>query len=361
MAVSAATSKGETVMDSERLTQLAGMDFSDFVQSENNVKFKIAMPFLLAFGHHNLHFEHAAQGSRIDININNRIIVETKALGQNLDAHIQQLIAYCGKEWPVLAILSNGRDFRIYSPQWRHQNTFANKVIYAFCIQDLGNFQLLGRLEKILGFANYQSGEFLDHIDQREKEIIKINKKIDDLRQLKTDELLELRNELTTLKEQLQEVTDQINLKNQVIAEIESKKVPEIESIVSDYFIPINAAAPIIQLSKLASPVNNSYRHTTGERRVINNPKNGVLAFGYLLDNHDFTILKGSTISKGAAPKFETSAKKAFELRQSFMRDGTIDSNKQFTRDVTFHSISQAASVVMGDSKNGNKEWGDRS
>lgn len=83
-----------------------------------------------------------------------------------------------------------------------------------------------------------------------------------------------------------------------------------------------------------------------------------MLAFGYLLDNHDFTVLKGSTISRGTAPKFQTSARKAFELRQSFIGDGTIDSNRQFTRDISFHSISQAASVVMGDSKNGNKEWG---
>lgn len=195
-------------MDRERLTQLAGLDFSDFVQSENNVKYKIAIPFLQAFGHQNLHLEHAAQGSRIDININNRIIVETKALGQNLDAHVQQLIDYCGKEWPVLAILSNGRDFRIYSPQWRYQKTFADKIIYAFAIKDLENVHLFDRLEKVLGFTNYQSGEFLDHIDQREKEVLKIKKEIDDLRQLKINELSELENELTTMKEQLQTLTD---------------------------------------------------------------------------------------------------------------------------------------------------------
>jgi hypothetical protein len=44
-------------------------------------------------------------------------------------------------------------------------------------------------------------------------------------------------------------------------------------------------------------------------------------------------------------------------MRESFLRQGIINSERQFTEDRTFNSISQAASVIMGDSKNGNKEW----
>lgn len=112
-------------MDTKQLTELATLDISNLIQSENNVKYKIVIPLLQSFGHQHLDMEHAAQGSRIDINIGNKIIVETKALGQNLDIHVQQLSDYCGREWPVLAILTNGRNFRIYSPQWRHQRTFS--------------------------------------------------------------------------------------------------------------------------------------------------------------------------------------------------------------------------------------------
>jgi hypothetical protein len=342
-------------MDRERLTQLAGLDFSDFVQSENNVKYKIVIPFLQAFGHQDLHLEHAAQGSRIDINIHNRIIVETKALGQNLDAHIQQLADYCGREWPVLAILSNGMNFRIYSPLWKYQKTFADKIIYSFDITNLENIKLLNRLDKILSFTNYQNNEALDYIDQREKELLKVKKEIDDRRQLKTEELSGLRNELAALKEKLQELTDQIKLKEQVIGEIGMQKVPEIESLISDFFVPTTTAIPIKQPTK-TGPISNN--HIKGERLIINTPKNGVRALGYLLENNDFTVLQGSTISKGTAPKFRTSARKAFELRERFMGDGTINSDRQFTRDVVFNSISQAASVILGDSKNGNKEWG---
>lgn len=165
-------------MDIKRLNELATLNLSNLIQSENNVKYKIIIPMLQSFGHQHLDMEHAAQGSRIDINIGNKIIVETKALGQNLDMHVQQLSDYCGRERPVLAILTNGKNFRIYSPLWRVQRTFPETLIYLFDIKDFGNDQLLNRLEKILGLPNYQSGAFLDYIEQREKKFSKAIKRL---------------------------------------------------------------------------------------------------------------------------------------------------------------------------------------
>ncbi len=345
-------------MDIERLAELAAMDLSTFIQSENNVKYKIVIPLLQSFDHQHLDLEHAAQGSRIDINIGNKIIIETKALGQNLDMHVQQLSDYCGRERPVLAILTNGRSFRIYSPLWRQQRTFPETIIFSFDIKDFGNVQLLNRLEKILGLKNYQSGEFFDYIEQREKEILKANREIDELKQSKAGEVSALKIELSKLKEELQELTTQIKLREQAIAENESQQMPEIESLASDLFLPIiTPYAPIIPANRIMQPRNTDEVHKKGERLVINNHRNGVLAYGYLLDDGRFTVLNGSTISKGTAPKFQTSARGAFELRARYCSDGTINSNNQFTRDVAFNSISQAASFILGDSKNGNKEW----
>jgi hypothetical protein len=105
-------------------------------------------------------------GSRIDINIGNRIIVETKALGINLDHYVQQLSDYSGRELPVLAILTNGNQFRIYSPQWRQQRSFQEKIIYAFELSDLKDIQLLNRLEKILDLSNYESENFIEHVEE---------------------------------------------------------------------------------------------------------------------------------------------------------------------------------------------------
>lgn len=350
-------------MNIDKLNGLATLDLTNFIQSENNVKYKLVIPFLQAFNHTDLDLEHAAQGSRIDINIGNRIIVETKALGQNINMHVQQLSDYCGRELPVLAILTNGRHFRIYSPQWRHLRTFAEKVIYEFELKDLLDTNLQSRLEKILDFSNYNSLAFIEHIEQREKEILKIKSQIDEMKLLKKGEVIEVKNEIEDLKSQIQELNEQIKVKEKFVLDIESGKMPELESLASDYLIPFLVTKPniIIPLpTKLinnsnVSPVNNSKK--VGQRLTIKSPKNGALAFGYLLESEEFFVEKGSTISIDTAPKFQTSARKAYELRESFIRQGVIDSERRFTVNKIFNSISQAASVILGDSKNGNKEW----
>ncbi|MFZ4438166.1 MAG: DUF4357 domain-containing protein [Syntrophales bacterium] len=344
-------------MDIKQLAKLSIMDLSTFTSSENNVKYNIVIPILQSFDHQHLDLEHAAQGSRIDINIGNKIIVETKALGQNLDMHVHQLSDYCGRERPVLAILTNGRSFRIYSPLWRRQRTFSETMIYSFDIKDFGNIQLLNRLEKILGLKSYQSGAIFDYIEQRENEILKANREIDELKLSKADEVSALKTDLQELTEKRQALTTQIEVKEQAIAEYESQRIPEIESLTLDLFLPVITANYIIPMNRIILPRGTDEVHKKGEKLVINSHRNGVLAYGYLLDDGRFTVLNGSTISKSTAPKFQTSARGAFELRSRYSGNNTINSNNEFTRDVTFNSISQAASVILGDSKNGNKEW----
>jgi hypothetical protein len=277
--------------------------------------------------------------------------------------HIQQLADYCGKELPVLAILTNGRHFRIYSPQWRQLRDFKEKIIYEFELKHLNDINLLNRLEKILDFTNYDNLEFIDHIDQREKEILKIKSQIDELKSLKKSEVSEVKNEIEELKGQIQELNEQIKLKEKFVQEVESGNIPELESLASDYLIPFLVTKPNITIPKsiassnfsTASPAINIKK--VGQRLTINSPKNGILAYGYLLENEEFFVEKDSIISIDTAPKFQTSARKAYELREGFLRQGIINSERQFTVDKTFNSISQAASVIMGDSKNGNKEW----
>jgi hypothetical protein len=166
------------------------------------------------------------------------------------------------------------------------------------------------------------------------------------------------------LKEKHQELTTQIKVNEQAISENESQRMPEIESLAADLFLQIITLNPIIPTNRIMLPRRNHRNthntdevHKNGERLVINNHRNGVLAYGYLSDDRRFSVLNGSTISNSTAPKFQTSARGAFELRARYCNDGTINLNKQFTRDVTFNSISQAASFILGDSKNGNKEW----
>ncbi len=255
-------------MDVKRLTELAALDLTSLVPSENNVKYKIVIPFLQSFGHQHIDLEHATQGSRIDINIGNRIVVETKALNQHLDNHVQQLSDYCGREWPVLAILTNGRNFWIYSPQWRRQPTFRDKTIYAFDIKDLTNTQLQERLGKILGRDNYETEEFFDHVSQREKELLEVGRNIEALRANQNGSISELRTEIANLKEQLRELNSQITQKEQTVAEIESQGVPEIDSLVSEFFVP-----RIITTSETQLPITVGPLRATGAGGRASFPK----------------------------------------------------------------------------------------
>lgn len=245
-------------MDVKRLTELAAFDLTSLVPSENNVKYKIVIPFLQSFGHQHIDLEHATQGSRIDINIGNRIVVETKALNQHLDNHVQQLSDYCGREWPVLAILTNGRNFLIYSPQWRRQLTFRDKIICAFDIKDLTNTQLQERLGKILGRDNYETEDFFDHVSQREKELLEVGRNIEALRANQNGSISESRTEIADLKEQLRKLNSQITQKERTVAEIESQGVPEIDSLVSEFFVPRIIATPETKPPRTVGPLRAS-------------------------------------------------------------------------------------------------------
>lgn len=115
--------------------------------------------------------------------------------------------------------------------------------------------QLLNRLEKILGLGNCESKEFLDYIEEREKELLEVGRKIDDLRQTQTGNISDLRTEIVDLKKQLRELNNQIQLKEQTVAEIESREIPEIDYLVSEFFVPKNTTTPAIQITRtMGSP-----------------------------------------------------------------------------------------------------------
>ena len=76
-------------------------------------------------------------------------------------------------------------------------------------------------------------------------------------------------------------------------------------------------------------------------------------AKGYPLDSERFVVYAGSKISKDVTDGYPQNYA---VLRDSLIADGTIVDG-MFTRDHTFTSPSAAASVVLGRSANGRKEW----
>ena len=76
-------------------------------------------------------------------------------------------------------------------------------------------------------------------------------------------------------------------------------------------------------------------------------------ATGYPLDSDNFTVYAGSRISKDVTDGYPPTYA---NLRDSLIADGTIVDGV-FANDHTFTSSSAAASVVLGRSANGRKEW----
>jgi len=92
-------------------------------------------------------------------------------------------------------------------------------------------------------------------------------------------------------------------------------------------------------------------------RYKIENESKGINAHGVFTDTQKFCILKGSTISRFVSDGFEQNAKAAAVRRINLINDGSINTDFVFTRDVLFNSKSNAASLVLGVSANGNTSW----
>lgn len=110
----------------------------------------------------------------------------------------------------------------------------------------------------------------------------------------------------------------------------------------------------VIHLKKNVKPTppltDNNYK--------IEDMKKGIKAFGKFKDTKNFTVLKGSTVSNKLDKTFGYGAANgACNLRKELVETGIINSNRAFTKDYTFNSISQAACVVIGGARNGKIVW----
>ncbi|MBL0200342.1 MAG: DUF4357 domain-containing protein [Chitinophagaceae bacterium] len=117
---------------------------------------------------------------------------------------------------------------------------------------------------------------------------------------------------------------------------------------------PSDASQTSTQVENTNSPTVASGNAT---RYKIENANKGVLAYAIITETGKFCILKGSTISRMVTDSFDLTAKAASVRRANLIEDGSINDDFVFTRDVVFNSKSNAASLVLGFSANGNISW----
>jgi len=317
------------------------------------------LPFLNSFGYDKLDLEHAAQGSRIDINIGNKIIIETKALNKNLDNYVTQVQQYCNIERPNLAILTNGQFYRFYSPFMR-VSSFSDTLIYKFTLTDFSNEEVVERVNKLIGIDNYENDTYLNYIQERENELKQIRKFLDNYEKEKLADIQAIQTGIEQIKSEMTKLGSELNLKQQEIIQIKSKKIPEKEELFKKHFIPslmnaIQMPTTVTTPSRIITqpePIKNSKIYE------INNVKAGVNAKGQYYDKKKFTVLSASTVSIELDKTFGISAAVgAYKLRKDLEKTGIINIDRKLTEDYTFNSISQAACVLLGGSRNGKKEW----
>jgi len=96
----------------------------------------------------------------------------------------------------------------------------------------------------------------------------KSEKNIEALRTKQYGSISELRTEIAHLKDQLRELNGQITQKELTVAEVESQGVPEIDSLVSEFFVP-----RIITTSETQLPITVGPLRATGAGGRASFPK----------------------------------------------------------------------------------------
>lgn len=99
--------------------------------------------------------------------------------------------------------------------------------------------------------------------------------------------------------------------------------------------------------------------HTDDGAVIYHITLRGSKASGYASNDH-FIVFKGSRIAADTVPSFAQYYPNAYDLRNQLISDGVIV-NDLFTTDYDFDSLSLAASVVVGRTANGYREWKDGS
>lgn len=225
----------------QELQRLAVLSADEIGDNENNVKYNFIIHFLESFGYNKkLDFEHSAQGNRIDILIDkvsdHNILIEVKSYGKNLDDYIQQLKRYCDEKRPVLAIISNGKEIRFYSPFWKKPN-FTETLIYSVTRHHLSDDATIERIEAVLGKQFLEDGSIVKHIEEREKEINDIKKQILSLDSHYQEKITTLDAQINDLDEQIKSLHSQIDSKKTEVGDLTREKEREVEELMKQHLV----------------------------------------------------------------------------------------------------------------------------
>jgi len=194
----------------EKIRRLANLTKEEIGNSEEDVKINFIVPLFEAFGHERLKFEHRWKDALVEeIDPLCKLIIETKNYDKDLNKELQQIKRYCDEERPLLGIIANGREMRVFSYFWR-RTAFLKTLIYCINRKDLNNENVIQKIENILSVTNLKNGKAKDFIMEKEREIEDEEGKIESIEKDSKEKVEQLQVKIDDLSNKIEDIEKQV-------------------------------------------------------------------------------------------------------------------------------------------------------
>lgn len=228
----------------QKLQKIANLESDEIGKSEENVKQKIAVPFLDALGHHRnqLDFEYGVGAKRVDIFIKGlpidcKVIIDTKNYNEDLDNHLEQIGLYAFKEGAILALIINGNEIRIYDPFFRGFS-FRDSLLFSIKRNDLSNDLNVEILSGLLSRENLENKKVKEYIEKRELEIIDTHSKIEKIKEQYKTKKKELSNKKEGLIQEIDKIQENVSSITEEINQLDSKEQEDVNETLKSIRLP---------------------------------------------------------------------------------------------------------------------------
>lgn len=339
----------ENILDNIRLDKLSLLG-----SSEESIKTSIILRLLQNLGwnifdHKELIAEYSNGKGRVDYALcerdNLKILIEAKNANENLENHEEQLLKYSFEVGVKLSILTNGFTWWFYLPL--EEGHWKERKFLTIDILNQTNEVIIDRFQKFLSKENILNGQS----EKNAKETYN-NSKIKE----------SVKNELPIIWNNLLQKPDDL-LVDLLKEEIEKKLGYTFDiNLIKDFLnsLPLinNTQVLRIENKQISIPHKSNTETNIKSNSIQYRYQGDITATGYFSGNNRFTIIKGSQIRSEVSADFITNPtlKKQRDLRKDLIKTSKIV-NHIFILNVEFNSPSQAATVILGRSADGKKEF----
>jgi len=276
----------------EKIRKLANLTKEELGKSEEDVKINFIVPLFEAFGHERLKFEHRWKDALVEkLDPLCKLVIETKNYDKNLDKELPQLDKYCYEERPLLGIIANGREIKIFSFFWKYRLTFQETLIYDINRESLKDESVIITIENILSISNLKSGKAKDFIIEREIEIENAENAIKKIESESNEKVEQLHDMIDDLNHEVDDIKKQIK-------EYKSEKgkiTNEMKEQISQIWQNIGFSRPSIGSDPPIKPPMSTVKdkeYIDKYRKMMGNPNNLGPKVKRYIDEKEIVIYK---------------------------------------------------------------------